>query len=303
MTPTRRVGTAAVAAVLTLALSGCVRMGVELDLKPDDRVDSSVVLAVEDRYLDRTGQSPDDVIDMLTRDQDDPARDAVRTEQFEQDGYTGTRYVYPEGDLAGVGEQVGWPISVVREGGDYVLSGTLDLTEEGLGGRGAASIENLSVTVDVTFPGEVSSSNGTVDGTTVRWEPTVGEKVEISARGAAVGPDGDEAAAGGEPAVVTLPVVPEWMVLVLGLSGLVILLLIGVIVWQAMLRVRDRRPDAPVASYPPAPVPAPAGYGAPPVPHGAPPGGGPGYGGPPAHPQEQVTPADPSRPPSFPPGY
>jgi len=276
-------------------------MGVELDLKPDDRAGSSVVLAVEDRYLDRTGQAPDDVIDMLTREQDDPARDAVRTEQFEQDGYTGTRYVYPEGDLAGVGEQVGWPISVVREGGDYVLSGTLDLTEEGLGRRGAASIENLSVTVDVTFPGEVSSSNGTVDGTTVRWEPTVGEKVEISARGAAVGPDEDPAVAGGEQAVVTLPVVPEWMVLVLGLSGLVILLLIGVIVWQAMLRVRDRRPEAPAASYPPPPVPP--GYGAAPVPHGTGPGGAPGYGGVPVHQPDQVTPADPSRPPSFPPGY
>lgn len=340
MTPTRRVGALAALAVLTLTLSGCVRMGVELDLRPDDVAASSLVLAVEDRYLDQTGQSPGDVIDTLTRDQEDPAQEAVRTEEFQQDGYTGTRYVYPETGLGKVGAQVGWPINVVREGDDYLVSGTLDLTEQGLGGRGAASIENLSVTVDVTFPGEVRTSNGTIDGNTVRWEPTVGEKVEIEARGSAVAPAGaDPAAASGAAEVVTLPVVPEWMVLVLGLSGLVILLLVGVIVWQAMLRVRDRRPDDGGAAYATVrPSVAPHGYGAAPGPYGAaagqygvapgtqggpgPYGGAPGsgagqhggtpspYGSPPApyggtggHPQEQATPPDPNRPPSFPPGF
>ncbi|MCP2263379.1 hypothetical protein APR03_000710 [Promicromonospora thailandica] len=298
-------------------------MGVELDLKPDDTAGSSVVLAIEDRYLDQTGQSPDDVIDTLTRDQEDPGQDAVRTEQFEQDGYTGTRYVYADTGIGAVGDQVGWPIEVVREGSDYLVSGTLDLTEQGLGGRGAAAIENLSVTVDITFPGAVETSNGTVDGNTVRWEPTVGEKVEIHARGSAVGPrDAASRGAAGATEVVTLPVVPEWMVLVLGLSGLVILLLIGVIVWQAMLRVRDRRPadaapgyvQAPGAPYGGAPgYGAPGyggaagygtpGYGAAPAPHGATPATPAAYGAAPGHPQEQPTPPDPNRPPSFPPGF
>ncbi|MFI9485155.1 LppM family (lipo)protein [Promicromonospora sp. NPDC052451] len=336
MTPPRRVGALAALAVLTLTLSGCVRMGVELDLRPGDAASSSVVLAVEDRYLDRTGQSPGDVIDTLTRDQEDPAQDAARTEDFQQDGYTGTRYVYPETGIGTVGAQVGWPITVVREGDDYLVSGTLDLTEEGLGSRGAASVENLSFTVDVTFPGEVRTSNGTADGNTVRWEPAVGETVEIHARGSAVGPEReDPAAASGAAEVVTLPVVPEWMVLVLGLSGLVILLLIGVIVWQAMLRVRDRRPaegapayaqvpgpygpvagqhragPAPYGAGPAAPTygagPAAPAYGAAPPTHGGAPGPHPGasvpYGGAPGHPQEQTTPPDPNRPPSFPPGF
>jgi hypothetical protein len=306
-----RVLAAASLAVLTLTLSGCVRMGVEVDLKADDAATSSVVLAVEDKYLDQTGQSPDSVIDALTQGQDDPAQDAVRTENFQQDGYTGTRYVYPDVAISDVGAQVGWPIKVVRKGGDYLVSGTLDLTEEGLKSRGGASIENLSVTVDITFPGKVRRSNGTIDGNTVRWEPTVGEAVEIRARGSASGPAdqlADEATGASE--VVTLPVVPEWMVLVLGLSGLVILLLIGIIVWQAMMRVRDRRPEpADVPQFPQphvsrqqlpqqqaaAPVvhPATQPYGAAPAPYGA--------GA--AHPQEQATPPDPSRPPSFPPGF
>ncbi|MDR7383076.1 LppM family (lipo)protein [Promicromonospora iranensis] len=307
-----RVLAAASLAVLTLTLSGCVRMGVEVDLKADDAAASSVVLAVEDKYLDQTGQSPDSVIDALTQGQDDPAQDAVRTENFQQDGYTGTRYVYPDVAIGDVGAQVGWPIEVVRKGRDYVVSGTLDLTEESLRSRGGASIENLSVTVDLTFPGKVKSSNGTVDGNTVRWEPTVGEAVEIRARGAATGPTdqlADEAAGASE--VVTLPVVPEWMVLVLGLSGLVILLLIGIIVWQAMLRVRDRRPEPVGAPFPQPHVPhqqqllpqqqpaAPVAY-----PSSQPYGAGPAqYGAAPTHPQEQATPPDPNRPPSFPPGF
>ena len=308
MTRSRRAEAVAVLAVLTLTLSGCVRMGVEVDLRPENVATSSVVLAVEDQYLDRTGQSPDDVITTLTQGREDPAQDAVRTEDFAQDGYTGTRYVYPDGGIGEVGARVGWPIEVVREGDDYLVSGVLDLTEEGLGGRAGTSVDNLDVTVDITFPGDVETSNGTVDGNTVRWEPPVGETVEISARGSALGPAEQDAAAGAAE-VVTLPVVPEWMGLVLGLSGLVILLLIGVIVWQAMLRVRDRRPAdaAPAFPHPQVPPVVPQPYGAVPHPYPAAPAGYGGaqgqYGAAPVHPQEQVTPQDPSRPPSFPPGF
>ncbi|WP_129782778.1 LppM family (lipo)protein [Promicromonospora panici] len=297
MIRSRRVEGAAVLAVLTLALSGCVRLGVEVDLKPDNAAASGMVLAVEDRYLDQTGQSPADVIDTLTQGQEDPAQDALRTEDFTQGGYTGTRYVYPEVGIGKVGARVGWPIEVVRKGDDYLVSGVLDLTEQGLGGRGGASLDNLSVTVDITFPGKVKTSNGTVDGNTVRWEPPVGETVEISARGSAIGPTEkkDAAAATGATEVVAMPVVPEWIVLVLGLSGLVIFLLIGVIVWQAMLRVRDRdrRPADGAPPYPQQQVPPPVAPQ--PVPQQ--------YGAVPAHPQEHVTPQDPNRPPSFPPGF
>ncbi|MFC8800862.1 LppM family (lipo)protein [Promicromonospora sp. NPDC057138] len=326
MIRSRRAAGVAVLAVLTLALSGCVRMGVEVDLKPENVASSSMVLAVEDGYLDRTGQSSDDVIDTLTqRQEEDPAQDAVRTEDFTQDGYTGTRFVYPEAGIGKVGARVGWPIEVVRKGDEYLVSGVLDLTEEGLGGRGGASIDNLDVTVDITFPGKVATSNGTVDGNTVRWEPPVGEKVEISARGSAIGPTTKDAdAATGAAEVVTLPVVPEWVVLVLGLCGLVILLLIGVIVWQAMLRVRDRRPadgappvpqqqvPQPVVPQPAVPQPAPQQYGAAPAqqygaaPHQGQYGAVPAqaqYGAAPVHPPEQATPQEPNRPPSFPPGF
>ena len=289
---TRRVAALASLAVLTLTLSGCVRMGVEVQLKPDDTAASSVVLAVEDSYLEQTGQSPDSVIDTLTKDQDDPAQQAVRTEQFEQEGYTGTRYVYPESGLDAVGAQVGWPIKVVRKGGEYLVSGTLDLTEQALGGRGGASIDNLSVTVDITFPGKVSDANGTIDGRTVRWEPAVGESFEIHARGAAVGPaeQQDEDAADAATEIVTLPVVPEWMVLVLGLSGLVILLLIGVIVWQAMARVRQAPQSQPAQSQPPQDS---ASVGIPPSTAGA------------AAPErtERAPQQGQGLPPSFPPGF
>ncbi|WP_454850682.1 LppM family (lipo)protein [Promicromonospora soli] len=300
MIRSRRVEGAAVLAVLTLALSGCVRLGIEVDLKPDDAAASNMVLAVEDRYLDRTGQSPDDVIDTLTQGQDDPAQDALRTEKFTQDGYTGTRYVYPDVGIGDVGARVGWPIEVVRKGDDYLVSGVLDLTEQGLGGRGGASMDNLSVTVDITFPGKVKASNGTVDGNTVRWEPPIGETVEISARGSALGPKEKKDAAAATGATEMIPVVPEWVVLVLGLSGLVIFLLIGVIVWQAMLRVRDRRPAETAPAYPQQQLPRPVVPGPAPQQYGAVPRQ---YGAAPAHPQEQVTPQDPNRPPSFPPGF
>ncbi|WP_344103091.1 LppM family (lipo)protein [Myceligenerans crystallogenes] len=278
----RRPLAAAIAATLAIVLSGCVRLGVELELRPDDVARPSVVVAVEDGVLEATGQAAGDFIDQLVG-KNDPADGARDIETYAQDGYTGERYVYEVQDIDRVGKAVGQLVNVVREGDEYVVSGVLDLSEKALGLRGQGSLDDLSVTVDITFPGPVTESNGAISGRKVHWEPPLGGDYEIHARGSAVdlsapkpSPTPAAAATGDAGAADAPSSVPEWLIPVIGGGGLLILLLLGIVVWQA-LRVR-RRNDAPQVARPPYPQPPAAPY-----------------------PRQHTPYQDPHRPPSIPP--
>ncbi|WP_125772815.1 LppM family (lipo)protein [Antribacter gilvus] len=292
MTRTRRSAAAWVLAALTLLLSGCIRADVDVVLNPDDTAGSTLVIAVEDEFADSTGREAKDVLKDALRGKGDPERGAERTEEYVEGGYTGTRYVYPVGPLASLPETAGLPVTVVRDGDDYVVDATVDLTEDALNIRGVRAEDVLTVTLRVTFPGPVAEADGTVAGTTVTWTPPVGEVSTIHARGSAVDPASvvpspppPAAEAGGAPvAGGTSSGVPGWLAPLIAVGGLAILLLLGVVVWQA-LRVRP-----PAAPGPGAGVAYPAQY-------------------PGAHGQEHPTlqqypqyPQDPHRPPSFPPG-
>lgn len=287
MTRTRRAALAAALAALALTLSGCIKTELVVDLHPDDTASTSLVIAVEDEFVESTGRDPQDVLDDALRGKDDPSRNVLRTEEYSEGGYTGNRYVYPDVPLSSLAEAESVPVTVVREGDDYVLDATVDLTEDNLGIRGVRAADVLTATLRVTFPGPVTETDGIVSagpgsGSTVTWTPPVGEVTTIHARGSAVDPatvpspsptptEASEAPAAGG----TTSDVPEWLVLVLGLGGLAILLLTGLLVWQA-LRVR---PDAGDRGAPPYP---PAGYPAQPYP---------------------PQPPDPGHPPSYPPRY
>lgn len=274
-------------------------MGLELELAPDDVARPNLVLGVEDQVLENTGQSAEDFIDTLVRG-NDPADTAVRVEDWAADGYTGERYVYGEVNISQVGTATSLPVNVVREGDEYVVSGTLDLTADGLGLGGGASLDDIDVVVDIAFPGPVTESNGTIDGNTVRWDPPLGGQYEIHARGSAVvpaepspTPETGTAAPGG----ATTSGVPDWLVLLIGAGGLVILLLLAIVVWQAL---RVRRNDDGAHPGGPAPYPQQPPYS----PYPYPPQGYAQPGPPPpgqAHPQQNVTPPRPNRPPSIPP--
>lgn len=254
----RRTAAVAVAALTVLALTGCVRMGIDLELRPDDVARPTIILAVEDQVLDTTGLSAPDFIDQLVEDQD-PAENAVRVEEYSSDGHTGERYVYDEQPISTIASTVRQPVNVVHEGDDYVVSGVLDLSRSGLGLPHGVSLDDLSVTISITFPGQVAESNGSIDGNTVHWEPPLGDDYEIRARGSAVDPASPETS----PPPVTAQDpggstsgVPEWLVLVICLGGLVILLLLAVVVWQALrVRARDTAPlpDRHPGPYPPSP--------------------------------------------------
>ncbi|MCL3863185.1 hypothetical protein [Actinotalea sp. K2] len=176
------------AALTTLALSGCVRLDVDLALQPDDTVDGSMVFAISSELAELSGQDPADLSqelqDQLLASQDGPEN--ARTEPYEQDDFTGTTLHF-EGeqlDLFG-GEEGQDGLDVVREGDEFVVTGVLDLTQVADAQEQGLS-QDFDVRVAVTFPGSVSDHNGVIDGRRVTWVAVAGERLEMQARGSAV---------------------------------------------------------------------------------------------------------------------
>ncbi|MDD9205480.1 hypothetical protein PU560_03230, partial [Georgenia sp. 10Sc9-8] len=107
---------------------------------------------------------------------------------YTEEGYTGARVTF-EGEPLGAIDAAGTTgdaLAISRENDEYVVSGAMDMTDQGsrMNGMPASVTESLRLRVAVTFPGEVTEHNGTLDGRTVAWTPRVGERNEIFARGA-----------------------------------------------------------------------------------------------------------------------
>jgi hypothetical protein len=181
MNPTRsrsrRSLMARVAAVLllALALSGCLKMDIDLTLD-GDQADGSMIVGVNRALLDMSGESIEDVLADIGIDEEIPEGATVRS--YEDDVYVGQEFVLNGVDIAEFTEEEGLSIPHDAEAGTYDVSGAMDMTDIG---TEAAGLGDFDISVSITFPGEVTDHNGTLDGRTVTWTPVLGETNEIRA--------------------------------------------------------------------------------------------------------------------------
>src|SRR5450756_3192879 len=71
--------------------------------------------------------------------------------------------------------------SVVRDGDEFVVSGTLDMTEAAMGAESMPGLgDSFDIKIAMTFPGKVTEHNGELSGNTVTWTPVYGEVNELS---------------------------------------------------------------------------------------------------------------------------
>jgi hypothetical protein len=133
-----------------------------------------------------------------------------------------------------------------------------------------ALLEKFEVRVAITFPGDVIEHNGQVSGTTVIWEPVVGDRTEMRAVAAASGGSGDPVGGDDDSGVdVGLPgtggtgggSTSTLVALVVALGVLVLLIGGGLGLWLAL---RSRQPAAAVAGAAAEPTVPPAGESQPP---------------------------------------
>ncbi len=280
---------------LVFLMTGCIKLNMNLGINSNDTVSGTVEFGVQKELLELTGQN---VEDLLGSDAPFPSdAPGVTVEPFDDGEFAGQQFIFEEvpiaefnsgGFVGGTGATgisgvtgAGDTLNIARQGDTFVVTGVLDLSS-GLsgatgpfGGSGAQFFESADIRIAITFPGAVvQAPGGQIDGNTVTYVPTFGERLEINATGSAV--DNGEAAdvVGGSDSMLPL---------ILIIAGVVLVVLIVIFL---LIRSRRRKggdagtagfgeagtaatPD--VAAPPPgAPTDAPAAP-APPMPPAAPP--------------------------------
>jgi len=184
MTRFRMLGRAAAAGVLALALTGCVKLDMDLAVQSDDTVDGSVVFGLSKSLAGLPGVNPGDLTGAPI---DKPEQGKVTTKKYDDGDFLGTQMDFTDVPLSEFGKSSGGDdLTIKREGDQFTVSGVLDLSGQDTGtdtsGMDLAALaSSAKIRVRIAFPGEVVSANGAVDGNAVTWTPKFGEKVEIRA--------------------------------------------------------------------------------------------------------------------------
>ncbi|MBD5785135.1 hypothetical protein IF650_02980 [Cellulosimicrobium terreum] len=268
----RRIGISALFATLALLLSSCMRVDMNLTLHEDDTADGTIIMAISDEAAETLGMDPQEMWDQMGSEMESDMPEGATQEPYAEDGYTGTKMTYAGQPISEMSTGGAEELSITREGDEFVVSGTMDMTGEefdpSTGDEQADEMtrqmmEGFEVRISVTFPGEVGETNGEVDGTTVTWSPVMGETNEISARGSAIegggaaagdGTESDEGTdadsdtggaddqsttgSGGDASEDSGSGFPWWILLVIG--GIVLLGVIGLVLWLVL----RKKPDA-----------------------------------------------------------
>ena len=229
-----------VATVIALfALSGCFKLDMDLTVNSDDTIDGVVVFAVNEELAAMADEEPDEDSELTEED----VPEGATIEEYDEDGFVGQKVTFDGATIAELNESFssegdtggpsGW--SLTHEGDEYRFTGDMDMTEMASSGEDeldmSAFMQGAELQIAMTFPGEVTESNGEVDGNTVVWEPEIGEKNEMTA----------VAQEGGFPVV---------LVAVIALGALALL------VAAALLWARSRRTGSESAAVQPTGPPA-----------------------------------------------
>ncbi|KGM14706.1 hypothetical protein N867_17300, partial [Actinotalea fermentans ATCC 43279 = JCM 9966 = DSM 3133] len=228
-------------------------MDMQLDLQSDDTVDGTMVFAVSSALAEMSGQDAESLAEQMAGESFDMDEGTITgTEPYDDGEYIGQKMTFEGEPLDSFGGATDGELSIVREGDEFVVSGTMDLSEDALGTGGAEGDEMMSslmegfdIQISITFPGKVSEHNGELEGNTVTWTPQYGEANEISARGSAI--------EGGGGSSLPLP-------LLIGI-GAAVLVAAALIVFLVLRSRKNAVAQPAAAGYAPAPFTPDAAQG------------------------------------------
>ena len=140
---------------------GCVRIRASITVSPDDRVSGQIVAAAKPRNADDKGPQ---LLNNL------PFANKVAVSDYSRDDYVGSQAVFSDLTFAELPQlanmnrdAAGVDISLRRAGDLVILEGRADLT--------SLSDPEADVSLSVSFPGEVTSTNGDqVSAEIVEWK-------------------------------------------------------------------------------------------------------------------------------------
>ena len=190
----RRLGRFLGMGALALSLAGCFRVNMNVDVTPENTVSGTAVIAVDESLLELSGQSAD----QLFKDMDLSDLPAGATmDRYQEDGFVGQTITFDEVPLAeftgnntlsGAGGGSGDELNIVRRGDEFHVTGAFDMSGPEFTGTEVPEqfLESFEFKISITFPGEVKSATGAIDGNTVTWEPTFGENTRVEAVASAI---------------------------------------------------------------------------------------------------------------------
>lgn len=164
-----------VTALTTLTVAGCLRVRADITISPRDQVFGQLLVAT-------LPTGPQDAGPQLTVPPQFTGR--VRTQPYVLEGYVGTRLFFDELTLAEFNE-----LARVLLGSEFGPTASLELRRSGslLSLAGGTDLTRLApnaadMQVQVSFPGEVTESNGEEDaGGTVTWTVPGGQVSQLTA--------------------------------------------------------------------------------------------------------------------------
>jgi hypothetical protein len=194
---------------------GCVRVRASITISPDDLVSGQITAASKPRNADDKG--PQFNAAAL------PFSQKVAISEYTKDGYVGSSAVFSDlsfselPQLANMNhDAAGVNLSLRRAGNLVILEGRADLT--------ALNDSSADVSLSVSFPGEVTSTNGSqVDSQVVEWKLKPGIVSTMNAQARYT-----------DPSARSFTGAATW----LGLATFAVAGLIGLLAWLG----RDRSP-------------------------------------------------------------
>ncbi|GAB7069619.1 DUF3153 domain-containing protein [Mycolicibacterium hodleri] len=161
--------------LMTPMIAGCVRVRASITVSPDDRVSGQIIAAAKPKDGDDKGPQ---LLNSL------PFANKVSVSPYERDDYVGTQAVFSDLTFAELpqlanmnADAAGVDISLRRAGDLVILEGRADLT--------SLNDPDADVSLNVAFPGDVTSTNGEqVSSDVVQWtlKPGVVSTMNAQAR-------------------------------------------------------------------------------------------------------------------------
>ncbi len=208
----------AITAAAAFALSGCIKLDMDMKVKADTKIDGTMIVAFNEEAMKSMEGMMDGLGDKKSKT---PTTKAKSFEQQTKDGVRETQGKLPKGSSAKLYKKDGWigqeikfsnvdanvalgaglgagattgsasstdTLKVTKKGNTLELNGSFDLG----GGSGDSSGADMSgmmgaskpeLRIKFSFPGKVTSASkgGKISGNSVTWTPKFGEKVILKA--------------------------------------------------------------------------------------------------------------------------
>jgi hypothetical protein len=193
---------------------GCVRVNMSMTVSPDDRVSGQILASAKPRNGEDKGPQ---LLNNL------PFSNKVSVSDYQHDDYVGSQAVFSDLTFAELPQlanmnrdAAGVDLSLRRAGDLVILEGRADLT--------SLADPDADVSLSVSFPGEVTSTNGSqVSSDVVEWKLKPGVVSSMNAQARYT-----------DPSARSFTGASIW----LGLGALLVAGVIGGVAWMA----RDRSP-------------------------------------------------------------